>query len=124
MNTLMKPIRNDADHAIAVARIEALWGAPDGTSEGDALEALAVLVDAYEKTRWPLATIDPVETLIAHMDLNGYVRADLAQVLGSASRASEILNRKRALNLSMIRAISAAWALPVGLLVAEYELAA
>jgi HTH-type transcriptional regulator / antitoxin HigA len=65
-----------------------------------------------------------VETIIAHMDLNGYARADLATVLGSTSRASEILNRKRALNLNMIRAISACWSLPVSLLVAEYKLAA
>jgi HTH-type transcriptional regulator / antitoxin HigA len=124
MTTSMKPVRTDDDHAAAVARIEALWGAANGTPAGDELEVLAVLVDAYERCRWPLATLDPVETLIAHMDINGYVRADLASVLGSASRGSEILNRKRALNLAMIRVISSAWGLPAMLLVAEYKLAA
>jgi HTH-type transcriptional regulator / antitoxin HigA len=120
----MKPVRTDEDHAAAIARIDVLWGAADGTPEGDELDALAVLVDAYEKSRWPLPVLDPVDTLIAHMDLNGYVRADLARVLGSSSRASEILNRKRALNLPKIRAISAAWKLPAILLMAEYKLAA
>ena len=124
MKTTIKPIRTDEDHGVAVARIEELWGASDESIEGDELEALAVLVDSYEKTRWPLAVLDPVETLIAHMDLNGYVRADLARVLGSSSRASEVLNRKRALNLTMIRAICATWQLPVAMLVAEYQLAA
>jgi HTH-type transcriptional regulator / antitoxin HigA len=124
MKASLKPVRNDEDHTFAVARIEALWGATDGTAEGDELEALAVLVDAYEKMRWPLANLDPIETLIAHMDLNSYSQADLAQVLSSTSRASEILNRKRALNLAMIRAISVAWGLPVSLLVSEYKLAA
>jgi HTH-type transcriptional regulator / antitoxin HigA len=120
----LKPIRTDADHDAAVARIGALWGAATESVEGEELEALAVLVDAYERQRWPLPTLDPVETLLAHMELNGLVQADLARVLGSASRASEILNRKRALNLPMIRALHAAWGIPVAMLVAEYELAA
>lgn len=124
MKTALKPVRDDGDHAAAVARIEQLWGAVDGTPEADELEALAVLVDVYEKARWPLEQLDPVDTIIAHMDLNGYVRADLSALLGSHSRASEILNRRRALNLNMIRAISACWGLPIGLLVAEYKLAA
>jgi HTH-type transcriptional regulator / antitoxin HigA len=124
MNMTMKPVRTDDDHTAAIARIEALWGAADGTPEGDELEALAVLVDAYEKSRWPLPVLDPVDALIAHMDLNGYVRADLARILGSPSRASEIINRKRALNLPMIRAISTTWGLPAIFLVAEYNLAA
>jgi HTH-type transcriptional regulator / antitoxin HigA len=113
------PILKEADHAAAVARIQALWGAPLGSVEGDELEALAILVEAYEHKQWPTPATDPIETLRAHMDLNGFTRADLASVLGSSSRASEVLNRKRALNLEMIRAIHAAWGLPVSLLVGE-----
>jgi HTH-type transcriptional regulator / antitoxin HigA len=124
MTSQLKPIRNEADYNGALARIETLWGAPLGSVEGDELEALAILVEAYERKQWPMPTADPIETLRDHMDLNGFSRADLASVLGSSSRASEVLNRKRALNLAMIRAISAAWGLPVSLLVGEYALAA
>jgi HTH-type transcriptional regulator / antitoxin HigA len=120
----MKPIRNDADHEVAVTRMQALWGAQNNSPDGDELEALSVLVDAYERHRWPLPELDPIETLKAHMDLNGYERSDLASVLKSASRASEVLNRKRALNLAMIRAISSAWQIPVALLISDYKLAA
>jgi HTH-type transcriptional regulator / antitoxin HigA len=124
MASTIKPIRSDTDHELAITRIETLWGAADGTPEGDELEALAILVDAYEKIRWPLVKLDPIETLVAHMDINGYSQSDLAVVIGSPSRASEILRRKRALNLAMIRTISAQWNLPAALLVEEYELAA
>lgn len=124
MTSQLKPIRSEADNNAALARIETLWGAPLGSAEGDELEALAILVEAYERKIWPTSSTDPIETLHAHMDLNGFTRADLAQVLGSSSRASEVLNRKRALNLAMIRAISAAWGLPVSLLVGEYAVAA
>ena len=113
-----------ADYDAAISRIEKLWGAENGTADGNELGALALLVDAYEKAHWPTADLDPVDTLIAHMDLNDYGRADLAKVLSSTSRASEILNRRRALNLTMICAISAAWGLPTNMLIAEYKLAA
>jgi HTH-type transcriptional regulator / antitoxin HigA len=124
MTGQLKPIRTEQDHEAAIARIEMLWGAPLGSVEGDELEALSILVEAYERNQWPIPPVDPIETLRAHMDLNGFTRSDLALVLGSSSRASEVLNRKRALNLWMIRAINAAWGLPVSLLVAEYGLAA
>jgi antitoxin component HigA of HigAB toxin-antitoxin module len=121
---MLKPIRSEVDYNAALARTKTLWGAPLGSAEGDELEALAILVEAYERKQWPTPATDPIEALRAHMDLNGFTRADLAQVLGSSSRASEVLNRKRALNLAMIRAISAAWGLPVSLLVAAYAVAA
>jgi HTH-type transcriptional regulator / antitoxin HigA len=124
MTSQLKPIRNEADYNAALARIETLWGAPLGCAEGDELEALTILVEAYERKQWPVPPTDPIETLRAHMDLNGFTRSDLASVLGSSSRASEVLNRKRALNLAMIRTISTAWGLPVSLLVGEYAVAA
>ena len=124
MTSQLKPIRAEADYNATLARIEMLWGAPLGSAEGDELEALAILVEAYERKQWPTVVTDPIETLRAHMDLNGFTRTDLAKVVGSSSRASEVLNRKRALNLAMIRAISTAWGLPVSLLVGDYALAA
>lgn len=118
----IRPIRNDDDHRAALREIEALWGAAEGTSEGDRLDILVTLVEAYEDRRWPLAELDPVEAIEAAMAHEGRTRADLAQLIGK-SRASEILKRKRPLTLPMIRKIAMAWRVPERVLVKEYPLA-
>jgi antitoxin component HigA of HigAB toxin-antitoxin module len=115
-------IRNDEDHAAALGMIERFWDAPDGSKEADALEVLAVLVDDYENARWPIEALDPVETLKAHMVATGRNQADLAQLVGSRSRASEVIARKRALTLGMIRNLESEWNLPATLLIAAYDL--
>lgn len=117
----VKPIKTDADHADAVREIEMLWGAAEGTEAGDRLDVLLTLVDAYEDRRWPVESGDPVEVIRSAMSLNGRSQNELAEVLGSASRASEVLNRRRALTLPMIRALSEEWRIPAALLVQSYE---
>ena len=116
------PIRTDADHRRAVEEIERLWGAAEGTPDGDRLDVLATLVDAYEAKRWPTADLDPVEAIEAAMAHEGRTRADLAALIGQ-SRATEILQRRRALTLPMIRKIAAAWHVPERVLVKDYPLA-
>jgi len=117
----IQPIRNDADHEAALREIEALWGAEEGSEAGDRLDVLATLVDAYERERWPIEPLDPIEAIETAMRVNGYGRADLAALIGQP-RATEILGRKRALTLPMIRKISRAWHVPERVLVREYEL--
>lgn len=117
----IRPIRTDKDHRAALRDIEALWGAVDGTPEGDRLDILMTLVEAYEDRRWPIDDLDPVEAIEAAMTHEGYSRADLAILIGK-SRATEILQRKRALTLPMIRRIAAEWHVPERLLVKEYPL--
>jgi len=117
----IRPIKTDADHKAALAEVEALWGAGEGTPEGDRLDVLATLVEAYEERRWPIAELDPVEAIEAAMAQDGHSRADLAKVIGQ-SRATEILQRKRPLTLPMIRKIAAAWRVPERVLVKEYPL--
>ena len=114
------PIRTDADHEAALRDIETLRGAGEGTPEGDRLDVLVTLVEAYEDRRWPLEELDPVETIEAAMAHDGHTRADLAALIGK-SRASEILKRRRALTLPMIRRIASAWHVPERLLVKEYR---
>jgi len=117
-------IRTDEDHRRALAEIEALWGAPEGTEEGDRLEALVALVDNFEAKRWPVAvdpSMDPVDVLQFAIDELGHDRAELTRILGSRSRASEILGRRRALTVAMIHAISEAWNIPAALLVRPYR---
>jgi HTH-type transcriptional regulator / antitoxin HigA len=115
----VKPIKTDADHEAALREIEALWGAAEGSAEGDRLDVMATLVEAYEEKRWPLDEMDPVEAIEAAMAHDGHTRADLALLIGS-SRATEILKRQRALTLPMIRRISRAWNVPERVLVREY----
>jgi HTH-type transcriptional regulator/antitoxin HigA len=118
----IRPIRNAKDHAVAVRTIEKLWGAPAGTPKGDMLDVLATLVDAYESKQFAMERLDPIETIKAHMDMAGYSQADLAELLGSRSRASEILKRRRALNVQHVHKIAEAWKIPAELLIQPYEI--
>jgi HTH-type transcriptional regulator / antitoxin HigA len=120
---VIKPIRTDADHAEAVRLIEKLWGAAPGTPDADALDVLATLVDAYEARRWPEAPVDPIAFLRAYMDDTGRTQADLAALLGSRSRASEVLARKRGLTLEMVAKLNREWGLPADVMVQSAALA-
>lgn len=123
METL-KPIRSDADHAAAVAEIEALWEAEPGTPEHDRLEVLGTLVDAYEASRWPIEAPDPVEAIKARMEASGYTQSDLGRLLGSRPRASEVLNRQRRLTVEMAWKLHRAWSIPAESLIRPYDLRA
>lgn len=121
----IRPIRTDGDHHAALAAIEALWGAPEGSEDGDKLDVLLVLVDIYEAKRWPIdidATFDPIDVLRYAIDELGHTQSELADLLGSRSRASEVLSRRRALTVEMIHKIGEVWKIPVELLVRPYKL--
>lgn len=118
----IRPIRTDEDHAEALAEIERLWGAEPGTPEGDRLDVLATLVEAYEEKRWPINASDPIEMIQYAISDMGRSQAELAKLLGSRSRASEVLNRKRPLTVEMVHKISEAWGLPADILVRPYRL--
>lgn len=115
------PIRTDADHRRAVLEIERLWDAHEGPDDFDRLEVLATLVDAYEAKHWPVADLDPIDTIKADMELNGRSLSDLTKIIGK-SRASEILKRRRPLTLGMIRKLHHSWHIPADRLVGEYDL--
>jgi HTH-type transcriptional regulator/antitoxin HigA len=121
----IRPIRTDEDHRAALAEIEACWGAPEGSEEGDRLEVLVALVELYEAKRWPVETdeiFDPIDVLHYAVEELGHTQAELAELLGSRSRASEILARRRALTVEMIHKISEAWKIPADLLVRPYKI--
>jgi HTH-type transcriptional regulator / antitoxin HigA len=123
----MRPIRSDADHRVTLAEIERLWGARAGTPQSDKLEVLVTLVETYEERHWPLpgrSRFDPVDVLHYAIEELGHTQADLARIIGSRARASEILARRRPLTLSMIQKISATWKIPADLLVRPYRTAA
>jgi HTH-type transcriptional regulator/antitoxin HigA len=120
MNIL--PIKNVADYEATLERINQLMDAERDTPEGDELEVLALMVEAYEDTHYPIDDPDPIEFLKYVMESQGFGQKDLARLLNSRPRASEILNRQRPLSLSMIRLISQAWQVPVEPLLREYTL--
>jgi len=121
----IRPIRTDEDHRGALAEIEACWGAPEGTEEGDRLEILVALVELYEAKRWPIETdrnFDAIDVLHYAIEELGHSQGEFAKLLGSRSRASEILSRRRALTVEMIHRISEAWKIPAELLVRPCKL--
>ncbi len=119
----IKPIHSEADYLESLARIDVLMDAKPGTPEGDELDILATLVQAYEENHYPVKAPDPVEFIKNVMEFLGLDQAEFGRLLKSRPRASEILNRRRQLTLNQIRQITTAWKVPADPLIREYELA-
>lgn len=96
------PIRTKRDHARALKEIEGLMNAAHGTPEGDRLDVLVTLVEAWEAKHYPIDLPDPVEAIKYHMESRGLEPKDLVPYIGSRNRVYEILNRKRPLTLKMV----------------------
>ena len=103
MATDVKPLRSKAGYEAALKDVERLWGAKSGTPDGDRLDVLATLLDAYEAEHYPMDPPDPVEAIKFRMEQQGLTRRDLEQIIGSRTRIAEVLNRKRGLSIAMIR---------------------
>jgi HTH-type transcriptional regulator/antitoxin HigA len=119
----IKPIHTEDDHQEALAEIERLFEAEPGTPEGDQLDVWVTLVEAYEAKVYAIPLPDPIEAIEYHMERLGLHRRDLEPYLGSRSRVSEILNRKRPLTLSMIRRLSEGLGISLDVLAQKYPLA-
>jgi HTH-type transcriptional regulator / antitoxin HigA len=101
------PIRNEADHEVALAEVRRLWGSEPGTKEGNRLDVLMILVDDYESKNHNIEPPDPIEAIQIRMDAMGLERAELGRILGVPSgRLSEILNRRRRLTIEMMRVLA------------------
>lgn len=98
----IKPLRTRRDHAAALAAIEGLMAARRGSPDGDRLEVLVTLVEAYEARHFPLDLPDPVEAIKFAMEQRGLGVKDLVPYIGKANRIYEVLNRKRPLTLAMV----------------------
>jgi len=116
----IKPVRTDEDYQAALKEIEKLLESQPGTLEGDRLDVLVTLVEAYEARHFPIPEPDdPVEVLEYYMESRGLSRADLIPYLGSKERVSEVLNRKRGLSLLMIRRLHEGLKIPTDLLIGK-----
>ena len=117
MTTDVRPIRSKADYRAAMAEIGRLWGAKRGTRDGDRLDVLATLIDAYEAERDPMDPPDPVEAIKFRMEQQGLSRKDLEPLIGTRTRVAEVLNRKRNLSIGMIRRLHARLGIPAEVLI-------
>lgn len=117
----IKPIRNDEEYEAALQIIDDLWEAAEGTPEGDTLEVLVTLVEAYEKGRYELPPPDPIQAIEYFMESRGWTRKELEPYLGNRGRVSEILNRKRPLTITMIRKLEQATGIPASILIQPYD---
>lgn len=112
----MHPIRTEDDYRAAVARIDELVVQPDAETN-DELELLTILVMAYEAAQVPDLPLDPIGYLKASMDNRGLTQTDLSRLLGSSSRAAEVLSGQRELSKAMIRTLVEHWTLDANTLI-------
>jgi HTH-type transcriptional regulator/antitoxin HigA len=119
MRMNIRPLRSEADYDWALAEIEPYFErqpAP-GTPAADRFDVLAALIAEYEARHWPIDAPDPVAAILERMEQAGYTQADLARLLGSRSRASEILARRRGLTMEQARRLHEAWRIPAEVLI-------
>ena len=120
----IRPLRTEQDYDWALAEIEQYFDhVPEpGTPAADRFDVLADLIDNYENRHWPIEDAEPIDAIRYSMELTGRSQADLARLVGSRSRASEILHKKRPLTLSMIQRLHREWGIPAETLIAPYHL--
>jgi HTH-type transcriptional regulator / antitoxin HigA len=119
----MKPkvLKNEADYEAALAHIETLMDAAPDSPEEEELELFSLLVEQYEKEHYPIAPPDPIDAILFRMEQAGLTRKDLTAYIGSSSKVSEVLNRKRPLSLNMIRNLHEGLGIPADVLLQEPE---
>ena len=116
---MVKLIKTEEDYQQALDRIDQLMEAEPGTPEGDELEVLAALVEMYEGRHFPIDPPDPIEAIKFRMEQSGLTQKDLVPYIGSKSKVSEVLSGKRALTLSMMRALNIHLGIPAEVLLRE-----
>ena len=109
----IRPIKSEKDYEHALARVDELMGAEPDTPEGDELEVLATLVEAWEDKQFPIESPDPIDAILFRMEEMDLTRKDLEPYIGSRHRVSEVLNRKRELSLNMIRRLHEGLGIPL-----------
>ena len=112
----IRPIKTEQDYKTAISRIEELWGAKKDTPEGDEFDLMVTLVESYEMKHYPIAPPDPIDAIKFRMEQMGMTNSDMVQYLGSQSRVSEILNKRRKLTLSMIKSLYKGLKIPADIL--------
>ncbi len=97
------PIRTKKDYSSALKRVDELWNAKANTPQGDELEILSTLIEAYENKHYAIEAPDPIEAVKFRLDQMSITREELAKILGGKNRVSEVLNGKRKLSFTMMK---------------------
>ncbi len=118
----LKPIKTEADHEAALREIERLWGAEDGTPNGDRLDILTTLVEAYDEARFPMDMPDPIEAIKFRLEQQGEDKKALIGIIGNRTRVYEVLRRDRTLSLAMIRRLNQRLQIPAEILIRPIRL--
>jgi len=118
----IRPIRTEEDYNNTLKEIDSLFDAIPGSNESDKLEILVILVETYEEEHHSIQPPDPIEAIKYWMESRGLSRKDLEQYIGPRSRVSEVINKKRPLNLRMIRNLEDGLGIPSKILIQPYEL--
>jgi HTH-type transcriptional regulator/antitoxin HigA len=113
----MKPIKTEADYEAALLEIERLWGAAEGSSDGDRLEILITLAEAYEEAHFPMDMPDPIEAIKFRLEQQGVDKKALIGIIGNRTRVYEVLRRDRALSLTMIQKLNQHLKIPAEVLI-------
>lgn len=113
----IKPIKSEGDYDAALRRIENLWGAASGTVEGDELDVLATLVEAYEREHYPIDLPDPIEAIRFRLEQEGKDYRALIGVIGQRTRVYEVMRGDRGLSLNMIRKLHSKLNIPAEVLI-------
>ncbi len=116
----IKVLKTENDYNQALERLEQIFQAPVDSKEGDEAELLTLLIEKYENKYYPIEAPDPIEAIKFRMEQMNMTRKELAEVIGYKSRVSEIFNRKRKLNLNMIRKLHDELNIPYESLIADY----
>jgi len=117
----IKPIKTKKDYDAALKEIYRLFNAVPGTREGDRLDVLATLVETYEEKHHRIPPPNPIDAIRYYMESRGLTRGDMEQYIGSRARVSEVLNRKRALTMEMIRNLHKGLGIPAEVLIQPYK---
>lgn len=117
---MIRPLRSEADYDAALREVERYFEnePKPGTPEADRFDLLALVIEDYERRRWPIEPPDPLAAIRYRMETGGYTQADLGRLLGSRQRASDILARKRALTMRMAWRLHHEWGIPAEALIA------
>ena len=113
----LKPIKTETDYEAALHEIERLWGSDEGTADGDRLEILTTLVEAYEEAHFPMDMPDPIEAIKFRLEQQGEDQKSLIGIIGNRTRVYEILRRDRPLSLTMIRNLNKHLRIPAEILI-------
>ena len=115
----IQPIKTEQDYDLALSAIEEICGSKKYTPEGDRLDILITLVEAYERINHPIYPPDPIAAIEFHMDQNELTRVDLEEYIGTRARVSEVLNGKRGLSIEMIRSLHDGLGIPLESLISN-----